>query len=247
MALNGWDSAQLRLAAYLHASLCLVHFSDQAPAFFLCHIYFSGSPFMSLSCCFWMSLTRCVPFCLCFCVYFPLWASPLHLTVSLSLSLSLLWMACISHSAFSPVQLPFSLFLCLWVWFVCECVCLSFAPIYVCITEWLSRCVHFSLSVSLFSTPVGEEADKRSSRDTRPLSDPVCQWKDLRKLSSLLLPLDRATANIFHREMLIFIFLTFSNTSVDTEVLYLEYLFCDLNIFKPYFLKKKYMYESNFL
>ena len=47
--------------------------------------------------------------------------------------------------------------------------------------------------------------------------------------------------------MLIFIFLTFSNTSVDTEVLYLEYLFCDLNIIKPYFLKKKSMYKSNFL
>ena len=55
---------------------------------------------------------------------------------------------CISPfiSLFVPVGM-----VCLWV-----CVCLSLAPIYVCITEWLSHCVHYPLSVSLFSMPVGE-------------------------------------------------------------------------------------------
>ena len=32
----------------------------------ICHIHLSVSPFMSLSCCFWMSLILCVPFCLYF-------------------------------------------------------------------------------------------------------------------------------------------------------------------------------------
>lgn len=151
MALNGWDSAQLCLAAYLHASLCLVHFSGQAPAFLLCHIYFSVSPFMSLSCCFWMSLTRCVPFCLCFFVHFPLWASPLHLTVSLQwLSLSLLWMACISRSAFSPCAAPFlSLFVPVGI--VCLWVCVSFFCSHLCVHHWvvISLCPLFSVCFSV--------------------------------------------------------------------------------------------------
>ena len=124
-------------------------------------------------------------------------------------------------------------------------VCLSFAPIFVCITEWLSHCVHFSLS--LCSACLQESRQTRKAPMIHTLSQTQSVSEDLRKLFSLLLPLNRPTANIFHREMLIFIFLTFSNTSVDTEVLYLEYLFCDLNISKPYFLKKKSMYKSNFL
>ena len=136
-------------------------------------------------------------------------------SISLYLCSGCLWV-CVSEGMhlcfciFPCMYLPFSLFLSVPVGIVCGS-CL-FAPIYAGITEWVSPCVHFSLYVSLLSMPVGQKADKRSSHETYPLSDPVCQWKDLKKLSSPLLPLDRATANIFYGGMLIFIFLAFSNT-----------------------------------
>lgn len=74
----------------------------------------------------------------------------------------------------------------------------------------ISMCPLFSICLSV-EHALWETRQTRSSHDIYPLSSPVCQWKDSRKLSSLLLPPDRATANVFHREMLIVIFLTFPN------------------------------------
>lgn len=94
-------------------------------------------------------------------------------------------------------------------------VCVSsllVVPVCVGITKCVFRCVYFSVYVSLLSVLGGYEADKRSSHDMYPLSDPVCQWKDLWKLSSPLQPPHKATANIFHRDALIFIFPIFPPT-----------------------------------
>lgn len=156
MALNVWDSAQLCLAAYLHASLCHVYLSDQARTFFyLLYVFSCVSIYESLFCCFWMSLTLCAPFYLYFCVF-------LHEppgSISLYLCSGCLW-DCVSEGMylcfciFPCMYLPLSLFLSVPVGIVCGS-CL-FAPIYVGITEWVSQCVHFSLYVSLLSMPVGQ-------------------------------------------------------------------------------------------
>ena len=70
MFLNVWDSDQLCLAAYLHASLCLVHLSDQAPAFYLSVIYISLCLHLWVSLaafeCLWHSVSHSV--CI-FCVF----------------------------------------------------------------------------------------------------------------------------------------------------------------------------------
>lgn len=153
--LNGsewWDSAQLCLAAYLHASLCLVHFSSQAPVFFMSYI--SVSPFMSLS---WLSLNapwHAVSHSVCKFFAFSSVSSTASL---LYLYSGCLWVCCGWHAYLSssifPCAAPFSLFVpvgivCLWV-----CV---FSCSHLCVHHWVVISVHLFLSVSLFSTPVGE-------------------------------------------------------------------------------------------
>ena len=154
MALNVWDSAQLCLAAYLHASLCLVYLSDQAPAFFsLSYIFLCVSIYESLLLLPNVFDTLCSILFVFLCVFS---------SVSLPTGSHCISIVAVSEFVLDGMHISFcispflSLFVpvgmvCLWV-----CVCLSLAPIYVCITEWLSHCVHYSLSVSLFSMPVGK-------------------------------------------------------------------------------------------
>ena len=114
----------------------------------ICHKHLSVSPFMSLSCCFWMSLTLCVPFCLYFLCLF-LREPPC--CISLYLHSGCLWVCFRRHAYlilhFPLMYLPFSLFLCLWAWFVCECV--SFFCSHFCVHHWvvISLCPLLCLSV----------------------------------------------------------------------------------------------------
>ena len=143
-----YETDQLCLAAYLHASLCLMHLSDQAPAFYLSVIYISLCLHLWVSLaafeCLWHSVSHSV--CI-FCVFS---------SVSLLAASQCISIVAVSEFVLDGMHISFCIFpLCISLSLsFCACghglfvsVCLSFAPIFVCITEWLSHCVHFSLSL----------------------------------------------------------------------------------------------------
>ena len=121
----------LLLICMLHSALCI--YLTRHLLFFLCHIYFSVSPFMSLSCCFWMSLTLCVPFCLYFCVYFPLWASP---CISLYLYSGCLWV-CFRWHAYLVLHFSLYLSFCACGYGLFVSVCVSFSCSHLCVHHWV--------------------------------------------------------------------------------------------------------------
>lgn len=177
----------------------------------ICCIYVSVSPFMNLSFfCFWVFLTPGVPVYLYF-VYFFFCAS---LIIS---PYQRLYSGCLCVSVLLARVLFLHVFLCifpclfLFVPLGMARVCVFLPCLLPFIWASLSECLSVSALLCLCWACLWGTRQMRSSQDIYPLSNPVCQWKDSRKLSSLLLPPDWATANIFHRDILILIFLTFRN------------------------------------